>query len=655
MARVRRAERMERSIYGMKILLICTEKLPVPAVRGGAIQTYIDGVSSHLKNKHDLTILGTTDSSLPEDETVNNIRYVRKPGGLVEVYREGVKQFLNDNTFDVIHIFNRPKLVLPVRESAPHARIILSMHNDMFKPEKIDQEEATSVVEELDKIITVSDYIGRTISDRFPKAKAKLKTIYSGVDISQFVPPKSDQAKKMRQMIRKEHNLENKKVILFAGRLSPNKGVDVLIRAMPDVAKKHPDAALVIVGSKWFSVNEVTDYIGYVRALAARLPIPVINTGFVHPTKIQEWFAASDVFVCTSQWQEPLARVHYEAMASGLPIITTNRGGNAEVINQNENGFVINDPEQPEPFVEHLTNLLSNPSLCERLGSNGRKLAEKHYTWDRVIDEIQSVWDEVENRIIQGIAIKEVDQVTELNSIDPSQLDEVIEDLNKQVSSNDEGAFETDSVSLSSDEKTTPIQDVITDVNEQVASDNEDSFEDAAVSLSSQESTTLIQDVIADLNEQVASDDEDSFVNAAVSLSSQEKATPIQDVIADLNEQVASDDEDSSESNVIELSENPLSRKRRLRKLFLSELPKQEDLLDILLARVQQKAEADKDDDKDAVNSVMADIYSLLKSQNSPTEKKKEFIETVNDITTAKLFQKLESKRQRNHRRRRSL
>ncbi|MCL7747423.1 glycosyltransferase [Halalkalibacter alkaliphilus] len=649
----------------MKILLICTEKLPVPAVRGGAIQTYIDGVSSHLKNKHDLTILGTTDSSLPEDETVNNIRYVRKPGGLIEVYREGVKEFLNDNTFDVIHIFNRPRLVLPVRESAPNARIILSMHNDMFKPEKIDQEEAASVVEELDKIITVSDYIGRTISDRFPKAKAKLKTIYSGVDISQFVPPKSDQAKEMRQKIRKEHNLENKKVILFAGRLSPNKGVDVLIRAMPDVAKKHPDAALVIVGSKWFSVNEVTDYIGYVRALAARLPIPVINTGFVHPTKIQEWFAASDVFVCTSQWQEPLARVHYEAMASGLPIITTNRGGNAEVINQNENGFVIDYPEQPDPFVEHLTSLLSNPSLCEKLGSNGRKLAEKHYTWDRVINEIQSVWDEVENRIKQGIAVKEVDQVnevdqrTEVNSVQSSELEEVIEDLNKQVASDGEGSFENGAMSFSSDEKTTPIEDVIEDLNEQVASDDETSIEEASIAFSSDEKTTSIEDVIEDLNEQVASDEEDSFEDTSVAFSSDGEATSIEDVIEDLNEQVASDEENSSESIANELLEKPIPRKKRLRKLFLSELPKQEDLLDILLSRVQQKTEIEKNDDteheKDAVNAVMTDIYSLLMSKHSPTEKKKEFIETVNDITTAKLFQKLESKKQRNQRRRRGL
>uniref|UniRef100_UPI0008A92573 glycosyltransferase family 4 protein n=1 Tax=Halalkalibacter okhensis TaxID=333138 RepID=UPI0008A92573 len=653
----------------MKILLICTEKLPVPAVRGGAIQTYIDGVSSHLKEKHDLTILGTTDSSLPDDETVNKIRYVRKPGGLIEIYREGVKEFLETNTFDVIHIFNRPRLVLPVRESAPDARIILSMHNDMFKPEKIDQEEADSVVDELDKIITVSDYIGKTISDRFPKANAKLKTIYSGVDISRFAPPKSNQAKNMRQMIRKDHDLENKKVILFAGRLSPNKGVDVLIRAIPELAKKHPDIALVIVGSKWFSVNEVSDYIGYVRALAARLPVPVINTGFVHPTKIQEWFAASDIFVCTSQWQEPLARVHYEAMASGLPIITTNRGGNAEVITPNENGFVIEHPEQPEPFVEHLTTLLSNPSLCEKLGANGRKLAEQHYTWSRVISEIERVWDEVKYRIEQGIPVKDSDQnesSSETDTVDPAQINEgidVIEDLNNQVASDTDDA----SIMSSSLEVSNPIDDVIDDLNEQISSNEEDSSNDLIDQTDSVEENvshipsfshkqkTPIEGVINDLNEQMASDDE---VLSEIPNLSRNQKVPIDDVIDDLNEQLTTSNMPSnlSESITTEPEEKPISKKQRLRKLFLSELPKQDDLIEILLSNVQQKIKQDDVDEskqeKKAVNSVFNEIYSLLYSNHSHSEKKKEFIETVNDITTAKLFQRLESKTRSNRRRR---
>lgn len=102
----------------MKILMICTEKLPVPPVLGGAIQTYISGILPHLSKAHDITVLGINDPSLPDQETIDGNRYVRVPGKIFEVYREEVVSYLEANHFDLIHIFNRPRLVLPVRKAA---------------------------------------------------------------------------------------------------------------------------------------------------------------------------------------------------------------------------------------------------------------------------------------------------------------------------------------------------------------------------------------------------------------------------------------------------------------------------------------------------------------------------------------------------------
>ncbi|MET3504573.1 glycosyltransferase family 4 protein [Halalkalibacter oceani] len=423
----------------MKILMICTEKLPVPPVRGGAIQTYIDGVSRMLSKQYQLTILGTPDESLPDEEIVDQIRYVRIPGELLEIYQEGVVQFLQENSFDIIHIFNRPRLVAAVREHAPNARLVLSMHNDMFTPQKIQAEKALSAIQELDKIITVSDYVGKTISDSFPEAAPKLKTIYSGVDLGRFVPPTSSQAKEMRNEVRQEHGLVNKKVILFAGRLSANKGADILVQAMNELAKEHSNIALVLVGSKWFSVNEVSDYVAYVRALAAKLSIPVVNTGFVSPNEIQRWFAAADVFVCPSQWQEPLARVHYEAMASGLPIVTTARGGNPEVIIPNENGFVVEEADNPHAFIEPLSTLLENPHLAQRMGAMGRNLAEEKYTWERVANDILDVWNELEGKMQNDLPINDEETTTTMlaneDGIEPSDHTDELPPANVQLAS----------------------------------------------------------------------------------------------------------------------------------------------------------------------------------------------------------------------------
>lgn len=376
----------------MKILMICTEKLPVPPVLGGAIQTYIAGSLPYLSKAHDITVLGVNDPSLPDQETIDRTHYVRIPGKIFEVYREEVVRYIEAHHFDLIHIFNRPRLVLPVRKAAPNTKITLSMHNDMFKPEKIKPEEAEAALNEVTNIVTVSDYIGNVIKTLYPQASSKLHTVYSGVDTDRFLPGSHPKMQKIRNELRNANGLQNKTVLLFAGRLSNNKGVDRLVRALPELSKKYKDLALVIVGSKWFSVNDVTDYVAYVRALANKLSIPVVTTGFVAPNEIQNWFAAADLFVCTSIWQEPLARVHYEAMAAGLPIVTTARGGNPEVIRLRENGLVVENPEDPNSFTEKISEILSNKTLMKKMGERGRELALTLYQWDRVASDILTVW-----------------------------------------------------------------------------------------------------------------------------------------------------------------------------------------------------------------------------------------------------------------------
>ncbi|ADI27657.1 glycosyltransferase family 4 protein [Geobacillus sp. C56-T3] len=380
----------------MRILMVCTEKLPVPPVLGGAIQTYISGILPHVSQFHDITVLGISDSSLPEQETIQGVHYVRVPGKIFEIYRENVVRYVEANKFDLIHIFNRPRLVLPIRQAAPDAKMTLSMHNDMFQPEKIDPEEATAAIAEVAYIVTVSDYIGNVIRSLYPQASPKLRTIYSGVDSERFLPGNHPKMQKIRNDIRRAHGLENKTVILFAGRLSRNKGVDKLILALPELAKKFKNLALVIVGSNWFSENDITDYVAYVRALAKRMPVPVVTTGFVPPNEIQNWFAAADLFVCTSQWQEPLARVHYEAMAAGLPIVTTARGGNPEVIFANENGLIVENPEDPSDFANKIAQILWDQSLMRRMGEKGRQLAISIYHWERVASELLEVWEQAE-------------------------------------------------------------------------------------------------------------------------------------------------------------------------------------------------------------------------------------------------------------------
>ena len=164
---------------------------------------------------------------------------------------------------------------------------------------------------------------------------------------------------------------------------------------MNSVMKSHPNTALMIIGSKWYGGNEPTDYIRSLKKSSKYLRGPVIFTGFLTPSEVPKYYSIGDIFVNMSQWREPLARVHYEAMAAGLPIITTNRGGNAEVMVEGINGFVMNDYENPRILEKNIVRLLDNEDLALTIGKNGRKLALEKYSFNRLADDLLKLFDSV--------------------------------------------------------------------------------------------------------------------------------------------------------------------------------------------------------------------------------------------------------------------
>lgn len=371
----------------MKIALICTEKLPIPPVAGGAVQLYIDGIAPFLAAKHDITVFSIQYPGLPAKETIGSIKHIRLPGGTNTIYINSLKGAL-DRSFDLIHVFNRPRYILELMQVLPDVRFSLSLHNEMFHPEKITDEDALRCIKKVEFINTVSRYIADTVKARFPQAAEKLRVVYSGADTQSYKPAWSPEGRRDRLALKEKYGVQDRKIVLFVGRFSPKKGVHLLIDAVKKVMLTNPGIVLVIVGSKWYGSNDVDDYTKTLQASAKLLPGRVIFTGFLPPDQVCRYYSMADVFVCASQWNEPLARVHYEAMAAGLPIITTNRGGNAEVINGFGNGIVLEDYSNAESMANSISYLLSSPSKCQEMGKRGRAMAEQYFNWERVAGEV---------------------------------------------------------------------------------------------------------------------------------------------------------------------------------------------------------------------------------------------------------------------------
>lgn len=376
----------------MRLALICTEKLPSPAVKGGAIQMMIDGVTPYLKDNYELTIISVSDPSLPDNETRNGVQYIRVPP---QHYERNIAKILAEKKFPIIHVFNRPLTIPLYKKATPTSRFVLGLHNEMLSEKKVTLEQGKEIISLVDRIVTVSEYVKRTVLERFPEAESKVKVVYSGVNLMEYPPVWSSKGKEIRTEYRKKYNIEDKKVILFVGRLTKNKGPHLLIAAFKAIAKKYPDAVLVIAGGKWFSDDGINHYIRYLKKLAEPLGNKIIFTKFIAASEIPNIFLMSDIFVCSSQWQEPLARVHYEAFAAGIPVITTNRGGNAEVVSHKKTGYVIDKYDQVSEFAKGIHFYLMNPDSVEIITKEARKLVESNFQFKQTASRLIHVYSDL--------------------------------------------------------------------------------------------------------------------------------------------------------------------------------------------------------------------------------------------------------------------
>jgi len=375
----------------MRLCLICTEKLPVPPVRGGAIQIYLAGVLPHLAQHHDVTVVCRTDPALPDREQCGAVRYVRLPAGPVAgTYYGHVAEFLASEHFDLIELFNRPAFLVPLAAAAPGARFVLSLHNEMLGPDHLSEEAGAAALACADAVVTISEYIARTVAKQHPASAHKLKTIRSGVDLKRFRP--HWEAADRRRLVRERIGLADRDLVLHVSRFSPKKGNHLVLEAMAEVRRTNPRADLLLVGSRRYGSNEPDEYTADLFDRAALLGAGVHFTGFIVPERLPDLFLAGDLFVCASQWPEPLARVHYEAMAAGLPIITTDRGGNGEVVHPAVNGLFATPYDDPAAFADCIRRLLDAPGCREGMGRAGRAQVEAHHTWDHVARALLEVF-----------------------------------------------------------------------------------------------------------------------------------------------------------------------------------------------------------------------------------------------------------------------
>lgn len=372
----------------LRLALVANELLPVPPLRGGATHIYVDALARRLAAWHEVTVYSVEDEALPLRSREDGVEFRRLPR---ESYVPALIEDLKEHPCEVAVVFNRPPWLLPVKKSQGARRLVLSLHNEWLGPRSIPAQKGRQAVTAADAIATVSRYLARRTVERFPEAAPKTRVIYAGADIERFSPGNWPQNAATRRELRREHLLGAAPVLLFVGRLVPAKGLDVLLGALERLASTHPEARLLVVGSPIYDERRFRPYVDALRRQAAALGRRVIFAGFAPPDEIHRFYQAADILVCPSQWQEPLARVVYEGMAAGLPIVASARGGLPEIVQHGMTGILVEDYREPDAYAAALDYLLTHPGAASEMGLRNRRRAEEEYGWEHVARRWQAL------------------------------------------------------------------------------------------------------------------------------------------------------------------------------------------------------------------------------------------------------------------------
>jgi glycosyltransferase involved in cell wall biosynthesis len=220
---------------------------------------------------------------------------------------------------------------------------------------------------------------GHTLEQLFKKQYQNLGLWSRGIDTEKFHP-------RFRSgKWRKRLGIDNKFVFLYVGRLSPEKGLNMLLYAIEEIETRFPGkAAFVFTGGG-----------PYADVIRKKNFPQVILTGFKTGRELSQIYASCDCFAFPSG-TETFGNAPLEAMSSGLPVAGVASGGVTEFLFPGENALLCADGDQ-KVFTENLTAIMGSKTLRMKLAENGRKTARKR-AWNVVFDDLLGVY----NALIQN-------------------------------------------------------------------------------------------------------------------------------------------------------------------------------------------------------------------------------------------------------------
>ena len=233
------------------------------------------------------------------------------------------------------------------------------------------------VMHHADRLFPVSRYTRHLLEER-GVPRERITVVHNGTDPAHFHPMDV-------QDLRDELGLDHQKVVLTVSRLVQRKGIDTVLRALPELARRVPDVRYLIGGDG--PDRERLEALTRSLYLTDRVRF----VGPIGRDDLHRYYNACDVFVMPSREDRPFVEgfgiAFLEANACGKPVVGARSGGIPDAVRHGETGLLV-EPDDEAALADALHRLLCDTPLAARLGRNGRRRIREEASWHHVADQI---------------------------------------------------------------------------------------------------------------------------------------------------------------------------------------------------------------------------------------------------------------------------
>lgn len=274
------------------------------------------------------------------------------------------------------HVFRKPLFV------TMHSTEIGRRNGIHFDYERMIHETEAWLTYEAWKVICCSDYMVSHVRWAFGLPGDKQVMIPNGVNTDVYAQIQNQDLGPFRSIFA----LPSEKIVLFVGRLVYEKGVQVLVNAIPKILDKI-DAKFVIVGNGYMKEQ----LSGLVKNLG--ISQKVLFTGFVDDDTLRRLQTCANVSVVPSLF-EPFGIVALEAMAARSPVVVSDTGGLAEIVDHDVDGVKVYTGN-PDSLAWGVTRVLTDEKNANRLRDNACKKIQEKYNWGRIAQQTEDIYTTV--------------------------------------------------------------------------------------------------------------------------------------------------------------------------------------------------------------------------------------------------------------------